>query len=127
MARLDRDKRRHNRHEKPVCTWLSFQNGQGTYGTVTMDIGMGGARFSMMKDVEENESVLLNVQVAPSGIECKGKICWVESKPGGVSNFGVRFLDISEEDRESLSLYLAMREGLSSISPGPLRASALSV
>lgn len=124
MARIDDDNRRHSRYSKPICTWLSFYNGHGTYGTVTMDIGTGGARFCMMKNIDENDNVLLNVQVTPSCIECKGKVCWVENSDGGFNTFGVRFLDLSEEDRDSLNRYLAIRESLSSSdSDEPLVAS----
>ena len=113
MARIDTDNRLHSRFKKPICTWLSFFGGHGTYGTVTMDIGDGGARFCMMKDVNKDDRVLLNVQVAPSCIECKGRVCWVEDGEDGFNTFGVRFLDLSEEDRDSLKRYLALRESLS--------------
>jgi Tfp pilus assembly protein PilZ len=100
------EKRRFNRVEESVCAWVTFRKDSAAYGTLTMDLGMEGAKFSTLKNVNIGEQLLVFLQLPNMSIECKGKVCWTESSPGGLSSFGVRFLDLRDTERECLNRFL---------------------
>jgi hypothetical protein len=85
---------------------LSFQRDRAAYGTLTVDIGMGGARFSALRRVATDEPVLVHLQLPSVNIECKGKVCWSSPDPNGLHSFGVRFLDLSEIERDHLQRFI---------------------
>jgi hypothetical protein len=110
MDRTGVDTRRFPRHDETVCAWLTFHYDSVQCGTLTEDVSADGARFSTLRTVNPGEHLLLHLQVDPIGIECKGKVCWNRNMPNGLSRFGVRFIDLSEDEREQLRRYLARRE-----------------
>lgn len=99
--------RRHNRHKVAVCAWLDFYHENTTRGTVSEDLSLEGARFSSMRPVNVGERVLVRMQLDRAGtpIECKGRVCWTASQPNRLHTFGVRFVDLSEDERGNLSTY----------------------
>jgi hypothetical protein len=99
--------RRHSRHSVAVCAWLDFRCENTTRGTVSEDLSLEGARFSSMRPVAVGEPVLVRMQLDRSGgpIECKGRVCWSNSLPNKLHTFGVRFVDLSEDERNGLSTY----------------------
>jgi len=102
------DARRHQRHKVAVCAWLDFHRENTTRGTVSEDLAVEGARFCSMRPVAVGEGVLVRMQLEPSAgpIECKGRICWTRSQPNELHTFGVRFVDLSEEEQGYLASYL---------------------
>ena len=100
------EKRRFCRIEETICAWVTFRKDSAAYGTLTMDLGMEGARFSTLKDVCAGDHVLVFLQLPNMSIECKGKVCWTETRGDGMSDFGVRFLDLRDVEREYLGRYL---------------------
>lgn len=101
------DKRRFNRVEESVCAWVTFRKDSAAYGTLTMDLGLEGARFSTLKNVHIGDQLLVFLQLPNMSIECKGKVCWTEPGVDGLSSFGVRFLDLRDAEREYLSRFLS--------------------
>ena len=103
------DRRRFVRHDESVCAWLSFHYDSLQCGTLTEDLSSEGACFSTLRKVNSGEQILLHLQVDPAGIECKGKVCWIQPMPNGLNRFGVRFVDIRDDERDQLSHYLVRR------------------
>lgn len=99
--------RRHSRYTVAVCAWLDFRCENTTRGTVSEDLSLEGARFSSMRPVAVGERVLVRMQLSRAGgpIECKGRVCWSNSLPNKLHTFGVRFVDLSEDERNGLSTY----------------------
>lgn len=103
------EQRRFDRRDENVCAWLTFHYDTLQCGTLTEDLSSEGACFSTLRRVNPGEHLLLHLQVDPSGIECKAKVCWTQAMPNGLNRFGVRFVDILEDERDQLSNYLTRR------------------
>lgn len=104
---IETERRRYERVEEPVCTWLSFRTDSAAYGTLTVDVGMEGARFETHHCVAVGEHTLINLQLPSSSIECKGRVCWARRGEDGLFSFGVRFLDLREVERDWLGRHLS--------------------
>jgi hypothetical protein len=85
---------------------LSFRTDGTAYGTLTLDLGPHGARFSTLKRVHVSERVLLDIQLPSANIGCEGSVCWVTPRSDGQYDFGVRFLNITEGQRSFLERFL---------------------
>jgi len=107
MDSSSKDNRRFSRVEESVCAWVTFRKDSAAYGTLTMDLGTEGARFSTLKNVAIGDQVLVFLQLPNMSIECKGKVCWAEPAKDGLKDFGVRFLDLRDAEREYLNRYLS--------------------
>ncbi len=110
MARATDERRRFERHGESVCAWLTYHYDALQCGTLTEDLSADGACFSTLRRVNTGEQLLLHLQVDPMGIECKGKVCWSLSMPNGLNRFGVRFVDIRDDERDQLSCYLVRQQ-----------------
>lgn len=67
----------------------------------SLDLSTEGARFATIRPVTPGEPVMVRLEVragAPA-VECKGRICWVEPMEDRVREFGVRFVDLAEDER----------------------------
>jgi len=95
-----------------VCAWISFQKDSAAYGTLTLDLGQEGARFSTLRKVDRESKILISMQLRSATIECKGKVCWTEAAPNGLLSFGVRFLDLSEGERALLEKFMLQSSAL---------------
>jgi hypothetical protein len=109
---LEFERRRFPRIADPVCAWISFQKDSAAYGTLTLDLGQEGARFSTLRKVDRGSKILLSMQLRSATIECKGKVCWTEPAPNGLLSFGVRFLDLSEGERALLEKFMLQSSAL---------------
>ena len=110
METAQLEKRRFPRTDEAVCAWLSFKRDSAAYGTTTLDIGMEGARFSALKNVQEGDHLLVCLQLPWMSIQCKGKVCWIGADPAGTNCFGVRFLDLRDYERDFLMRYIQRSE-----------------
>lgn len=106
METVQLDKRRFPRIDEAVCAWLSFKKDSAAYGTTTMDLGLEGARFTTLKRVDVGDNVIVCLQLPWMSIQCKGKVCWLSAETGGLYNFGVRFLDLRDNERDFLNRYV---------------------
>jgi len=102
------DARRHKRHKVGVYAWLEFCHETTTRGTLSEDLALEGARFSSMRPVVVGERVLVRMQLERSRgpIECKGRICWTKNQPNRLHTFGVRFVDLCEDEQGHLASFL---------------------
>jgi hypothetical protein len=105
VNRQNDNRRRHERTKRPLCAWLEFQDEAGGRGMVTVDLGAEGAQFTSMQPVVPDEPVLVRLQTGPGGkaLECKGRVCWIRFMPNRLFNFGVRFVDLTDHERDSLT------------------------
>ena len=85
-----------------VCSWLEFRGDSSARGMRSLDFSSEGARFATIKPVATGEPVMLRMELftgAPA-IECKGRVCWVRPMESRLRHFGVRFIDLDEEERD---------------------------
>lgn len=85
-----------------------FPGEDGRRVAYTVDLAPEGARFTCDRLVDLRSLVLLRLQLEnPSTtIECKGRVCWSRRTSNGESQFGMRFLDLTDDERELLDRYL---------------------
>ncbi len=98
------ERRRFERNEVAVCVWLQFHHDRSVQGTTTVDLSPEGARFHASKAVRPGQHVMLYLQLDPVAytVECKGKVCWANNSPSGLTAFGVRFLDLEDEEHDHI-------------------------
>lgn len=106
MERIAPNKRRTERKEEQVCTWLSFRQDNAAYGTLTADLAADGARFSALRRVGVNDRVQVAIQLSSSAIVCDGKVCWVRPISNEQYDFGVQFVNMAETDHGELERHL---------------------
>lgn len=109
MDTARKERRRFERYHESICAWLTFHYDTLQYGTLTEDVSVDGACFSTLRKVNAGEHLMLHLQVEPGGIECKGKVCWIQPMPNGLNRFGVRFVDLMDDERDHLARHLARR------------------
>jgi hypothetical protein len=100
--------RRERRHPLNICAWLRFKSDEASHGAVTLDLSAEGARFGTVNPLDCGEPVMVHLQLTPNAypIECKGRVCWSERMQDGLYNFGLRFLDLRDDEREELRGFL---------------------
>jgi PilZ domain-containing protein len=75
----------------------------------TVDLAPEGARFVQTRPMPEGEPLQIALQLGPlvHTIECKGRVCWSKPARNGLHEFGVRFVDLLEEERERINRFLS--------------------
>jgi hypothetical protein len=106
MVETARDKRRNERKEEEICTWLSFKRDNAVYATLTADLAAEGARFSALRRVGVNDRIQIAIQLADSAIVCDGKVCWVRPVSNEQYDFGVQFVNMAKTDQGELQRHL---------------------
>ena len=106
------DRRRHARVRAHVCSWLQFQDDPVPWGMVCLDLSEEGAQFSAVRPMAFGASVLIHLQLEPFAgtLECKAKVCWTTLMSNGLYHFGIRFMDLSQGERDDLSRLVAERQ-----------------
>ncbi len=107
------DNRRYIRKPVPICAWLEFREEHSTRAMRSLDLSAQGARFSTIRPVAKDDLVMVRLEVRPGApaVECKGRVCWAEPLEDQITEFGVRFLDLVEDERAQIRR--AMREDAS--------------
>lgn len=102
------EQRRHARRKAGVCAWLQFSGDDATRGMVSVDLGLEGAQFSSLRPVGTGERVLVRLQLGPSHptVECKGVVRWAAPMPNRLNHFGVRFVDLRDDERAAIESFL---------------------
>ena len=108
MRYEEQEHRRHGRFRREAPAWLDFRDAPGPCDATTLDLSREGASFQARQQVRPRTPVILRLMLDSQSppIEAKAKVCWVAPRPGGVHEFGVRFLDLSEDEQARLGLYL---------------------
>lgn len=105
------NRRRHPRHPIAVCAWLRFRDEDTARCTRSCDLAREGARFVALRPVRAAEPVILSLSLSGTrSMECKAVVCWSRRIPNGMFEFGVRFLDLRDEEYEQLDAALASAE-----------------
>ena len=109
MNRHGEFKRRYQRRNVRIGTWILFAEEAGRRATYTVDLAQEGARFASDRPVELRSLVLLRLHLDNplATIECKGRVCWSRRTGDRSNEFGIRFLDLTDDERELLERYLA--------------------
>ncbi len=106
MKTTTQDNRNGTRTSRPVCAWLWFGAEDPPYGTLSIDLSSGGARFGALRPVRADDRVLVSIQLPFAVIECKGQIRWSERADNGLQCFGVQFVDLHDNERAQLKRYV---------------------
>lgn len=103
--------RRHERYPVPVAAWIEFYGDSHSRSALSRDVSAEGARFSGIRPALTGEPVLVRMQLGrtQTPMECKGRIVWSKSMPNRLYEFGVRFVDLSEEEQSNLLGFLTGR------------------
>jgi hypothetical protein len=74
------------------------------------DLSRSGARFTWLRPVAPGTPVLVRLQLGENGpsLECKGRVCWCAPLKNGLHNFGVRFLDMNEDEYDTLEDFISV-------------------
>lgn len=104
----NRDDRRHQRYARTATARLDFHDGAGLHWATTMDVSREGAKFRADSPTPSDCLVVLFLALEGGAfpLEAKGRVCWSEPLHGGGSCFGVRFLDLSEDESNLLEGFL---------------------
>ncbi|HIJ66342.1 MAG TPA: PilZ domain-containing protein [Candidatus Hydrogenedentes bacterium] len=109
------EKRHYPRFGDNVCAWLSFMNDSAVYASLTMDLGLSGARFSTHHSVRKGEGVDLHLQLPAGAVQCSGTVCWTRAKSDGMQMFGVEFGRLTDQERVHLLRHLGRESDVSSL------------
>lgn len=102
------DRRRYGRRSHRHYAWIDMGVGMMGRATTTVDLGVEGARFQTVDAIPVGTRLLVHLQVGQGhrDLECKGKICWVGTGADGMQEYGVRFVDLTEEEYALLNGFL---------------------
>jgi c-di-GMP-binding flagellar brake protein YcgR len=106
MVVTDHERRRYARSQRTLCAWLSACEDESALGTRTVDLSCGGACFSSLSPIDVGKKLLVSLEMPPATIECKAKVCWNNLSSNGLHYFGVKFLDVSEHERNLLERFM---------------------
>ncbi len=103
--------RRHERYQVPIAAWIEFHGDAETRGTVSRDVSAEGARFSSVRPMLAGEPVIVRMQLGRGAqiVECKGRVVWTKQMPNRLHDFGVRFVDLDEDEQGDLLGHLHAR------------------
>ena len=96
--------RRFDRQPVPICAWLEFRHDGSTRAMRSLDLSTDGARFATIRPVIQGELIMMRLDVRPGApaVECKARVCWVQPMADRVRQFGVRFVDLAEDERTEI-------------------------
>lgn len=104
-------RRRHPRRTVLMQACLYLRGLDAGAPVMSLNLGRHGALFSGSQPVSQGEPVLLALELSPGAfLECKGVVRWVRTMPNGRHHLGVRFLDLSDEERDMLDNLLLEKD-----------------
>jgi len=85
----------------------------------TVNLSLGGARIETPYGLNPGERLEIAIAIHPQAIKCRAKVVHIQSPNGEGLKAGVRFEELSEDDRLYLRQYLLnlMEQQVSSPSP----------
>lgn len=76
-------------------------------------LSLGGLMFVSKRLMERDEVIRLTLPIQESLLELKGKVVWLSLLTGGTTQEGgLRFLDIEDEQKEKILLFITTVEGV---------------
>jgi hypothetical protein len=95
------ERRRYDRPPIKALAWIRFRGDHTVWATTTTNLTEEGAQFTSYTPVKTGEPLMLHVQ--PRGnmspLECKGQIIWCALADDGLYRFGVRIVDLCDDER----------------------------
>lgn len=107
-AKRTMERRRHIRHGIEISAWL-YEPREGHPSPMRSgDLSLLGVRLTWLRPLPAGTSLLVRLQLGENGtaIECKGRVCWCAPLKNGLYHFGVRFLDMTEDEREEMEEFI---------------------
>ena len=102
MDSFSMEQRRSTRYSVQVSAILTFRAYGEHFENMTHDLSVDGASFSAWHPVHMGDGVLISLQFDEERFECKGQVRWVQTLPDGERRFGVRFVDLFDDERRRL-------------------------
>lgn len=98
------ENRRHRRWPVPIITTVRYRQPALARSIATLDLSEEGAQFRDCVPVVPGMPLLVFLQDEIAGVplECKGRIIWCVPSVRGSYRYGVRFLDLSDEERDRI-------------------------
>ncbi len=111
MTNIGLDRRRHPRRDVAVCAWLRFRDENSPRCTRSCDLSREGGRFVTIRPVPVGEPLLITLALSGvKSLECKATVEWCRCLPNRMHEFGVRFVDLHDEEYAQLDEVLAGQE-----------------
>lgn len=90
-------------------SWLQFRDARASRRTRTLNLSANGALFGALHEVENGHKLLvaLDLEDGKPPLECKGEVRWARQVEGNLHVFGVRFLDLDDEERKRIGRRLS--------------------
>ncbi|MBU1077991.1 MAG: PilZ domain-containing protein [Spirochaetes bacterium] len=104
----DINKRKHGRIEKKILVWYqtTYSKGDFSFGKeVSVDISAGGIQMEMEDIDSPGTELMMKFQVPNHArvIEAKGEVVWTRRLNAEKYLVGVKFIEISEFEREIIN------------------------
>jgi len=99
------ERRRNTRVTMQIPVALVSENGAGQRKTVTWDIGQGGMSIRLTRRAQNSGPLRIKFTLPGTehSVECAAEVAW----EGGGPQAGIRFVDVSPEQRDQLKSWLA--------------------
>ena len=104
------ERRRHIRRNVETSVWL-YQPSDGRPSIMrSADLSLSGMRLTWLRPVMRGQPLLLRLHLGANGpaIECKGRVCWCEQLANGMYRFGVRFLDLADDETAQMEEFFSV-------------------
>ena len=106
MDMLSREQRHYPRFRRKVPTSMQFRKDGAILQTTTRDVSVEGAEFEWGRSVQPGERILFHIKLTNSVFRCEGMVQWVRSLTTGQYFFGVRFLNLREDQYQQMEEFL---------------------
>ena len=106
MDSFNTAQRRSTRYAVQVNAVLTFRTDGEPLENTTLDLGVEGAAFTAWHEVHVGDGVILCLHFGNERFECKGQVRWVRTFPGGERRFGIRFVDLFDDEKRELCDFL---------------------
>ena len=105
---LAMERRRHTRHFVETGAWLCPPHERQPVPVRSADLSVSGVRLHCMKPIAPGTPLLIRLQLSATGpaLECKGRVCWCAPLSNDAYQFGVRFLDVTDDEFEEVEGHL---------------------
>ena len=106
-ALMKRERRRNTRVAVQIPVTLRFNDGDSQQQTATIDLGEGGIAVKLPQRPRNSDSMSVHFLLPGTehAIACIGQIAWENAG----RQFGIRFIDLSPENRAQLNTWLESR------------------
>ncbi|HEV2730493.1 MAG TPA: PilZ domain-containing protein [Terriglobales bacterium] len=106
-ALMKRERRRNTRVAVEIPVTLRFNDGDNEQHAATVDLGEGGIAVKLPQRPSNSDSMSVHFRLPGTehSIACIGQVAWENAG----RQFGIRFVDLSPEDRTQLKTWLESR------------------